>query len=548
MRHWLLIPLLLAGSLRAQQASAAGVAVDQTGKPLAGVHIRLITGDFGSNTGVEAAYGATSDKAGTFSFDTLKPGLYLVLAERSGFLQQAPTGFAMLALKPAQHLTDYKIVMTARAAIAGRVTDEYGDPVQGVSVQTQAAGSDRPQYFMFGGRNAMTDDRGEFHLIASPGKYYIKAGQFNQQAGPPEIRTDGTSGGPFISTYFPSAADTGAASVVEVAAGQDVAGVDIRLLRTGPSAPAHGFTISGVVIGTPDNGRANVSLRFGEKADEMFNGNSTTAGADGKFSFTGMQPGFYSIAASAPGKNFLQSRPLEFHLEAAGQTGVQLTLAPGEELIGKLELAGDAPAGQTEKHTVRLEPAGWGTQLGQTLPAAAEVGQDGSFHIGGVTSQKFKPVVEPMPEDGYVKEVTVDGKAAPDRLLDFSQGVGGSRVKIIVSRNGGQISGRILDKDGEPAVGLITVFIGTDPKHIDEENAARTTDGKYSFKAIRPGKYRLLAIDLAEMLQVFTGGGNEEETMEKLFDAAEEIEVKEGDRISKDVTALTKMPEKKEAP
>ena len=548
MRPLLVVPLLVAGCLRAQQVSAAGVTLDQTEKPLAGVHVRLITGEFDSGDGVDAVYGAISDKAGQFSFESVKPGLYLVMAERSGYLQQSANGFTMLALKPGQHLADYKIVMTAQAAIAGRVTDEYGDPVQGVPVQTQAAVSKQPQNFMFGGRNVMTDDRGEFRLTTAPGKYYVKAAQFNPQSGPLETRTDGTAGGPFIGTYFPNAANTEAASVVEVTAGQEVAGVEIRMLRSGPAGgPAHALTVSGMVIGTPDSGRANVMLRFGDKPGEVYNGRGAATGEDGKFLFTGLQPGYYSVVASySQGKTSLHSHALEFHLEA-DQTGLQLTLAPSEELIGKLELVGDATAGQAEKHTVRLEAAGWGNNFGEAEPAAAEVGQDGSFRIGGITPSKLKPVVEPMPENGYLKEVALDGKAVPDGVLDFSQGVGGSRLKLTVSRNGGQISGKILGKDGEPAIGLIMVFIGTDPKHMDENNASRTSDAKYSLKAIRPGKYRLLAVDVAEMMQAFIGDGNEEESMQRLFDAAEEIEIKEGDRISKDLTALTKMPEKKEA-
>jgi len=549
MRPLLLIPLLIAGCLRAQPTSAAGVTVDQTGAPLAGVHVRLITGDFDSCQDAEAVYGATSDKSGQFSFPAVKPGLYIVMAERTGFLPQGSMGFAMLALKPGQQLTDHKIVMTARAVIAGRVTDEYGDPVQGVPMQTQAIASNQPQNFMFGERNVMTDDRGEFRLIAAPGKYYLKAAQFSRNFGTPEVRTDGTAGGPFIPTYFPSAADTGAASVIEVAAGQDLAGIEIRLLRTGPGAPTHTFTVSGVVMGTPEGGRANVMLSFGDDAGGMYNGRGTSADTESKFSISGLQPGSYSVAASYPsGKTPLQSHALKFRLEAADETGLQLTLAPGEDLIGKLELAGDAAPGQAEKFTVRLEASGWGNQYGQGGPAAADVGQDGSFHIAAVPPAKFKPVVEPMPEDGYLKEVAVDGKAAPDGVLDFSQGVGGSRLKITVSRNGGRISGKVLGKDGEPAIGLIMVFLGTDAKHIDEDNPSRTSDGNYSFKAIRPGKYRLLAIDVAEMMQAFIGDGNHDETMKQLFDAAEEIEVKEGDRISKDITALTKMPEKKEEP
>jgi hypothetical protein len=280
----------------------------------------------------------------------------------------------------------------------------------------------------------------------------------------------------------------------------------------------------------------------------MYHSRGTFAAPDGKFKFTGMQPGFYSIAAfSSTGKTPLQSHKRAFHLESSDETGIELTLAPGEELVGKLELVGDGAADEANKHTVRLEPSGWDDRMEPWEPPAVEVSSDGLFHITSVPAGKYKPVVEPMPENGYLKEVTLDGKVHPDLAFDFSQGVGGARAKITVRRNGGQISGRVLGSDGEPATGLVWVFIGTDAKHMDEDKAAKTSDGKYSFKAIPPAKYRLAAIDIAEMTQVFTGDSDNDETMQRLFDAAEEIEIKEGDRIAKDLPAITKMPEKKEA-
>jgi hypothetical protein len=260
-----------------------------------------------------------------------------------------------------------------------------------------------------------------------------------------------------------------------------------------------------------------------------------------------MEPGYYSVAASySSGKTPLQSRAVEFHLDGADETGLALTLAPGEELVGKLELVGEASAGEAQKHTVRLEAAGWGYQFGRGALPAAEVGRDGSFHIVGIAPGKFKPVVEPMPENGYVKEVALDGKAVPDSVLDFTQGVGGSRLKITVSRSGGEISGRVLGKDGEPAIGMTMVLMGADAKHLGEENSARTTDGKYSLKALRPGKYRIVAIDMLAMIQASNSDGDNDERAQQLFDASEEIEVKEGDRIAKDLSVLTKLPEKKE--
>jgi hypothetical protein len=426
----------------------------------------------------------------------------------------------------------------------GHVLDEYGDPVQNVSVQVQPVNSNRMEGFIPGRTRVITDDRGEFRLITGPGKYYLRAFEVQQFGPAAEIRTDGTPGAPFIPTFYPNAANSNSAGIVEVAAGQDLAGIDIHLLRTAASA-ARTFTVSGVVIGTPDNGRANVMLRSGESAGQYNNGRGITAGEDGKFSYPAMQPGYYSVSASyGSGNNLLQSHTFDFHLEAADETGIQLTLTPSEDLTGKLELVGDAPAGVAEKYKVRLEAVG--NQFGQGDPPAAEVHEDGSFQIGGVPPGRFKPVVDPMPDNGYLKEVTLAGKAVPDRVLDFTQGVGASRLKITVSRNGGRISGKVLGEDGEPAIGLVAVLLGTDAKHLNEDNPPMVRDGKFSLKAVRPGKYRIVAIDIGEMAPLFAGDGDDEKMMQQLFDAGEEIEVKEGDRITKDLPVLTKMPEKKE--
>jgi protocatechuate 3,4-dioxygenase beta subunit len=551
--------MLLAAPLEGQPGGAAGVVVDQAGKPVPGVHVHLMAVDFRSNGGgIDVAYGATSDTAGKFSAEGLKPGIYIVMAERAGFIQapaaSSSAGFATLALKPGQHLTDYKISMTARALIAGRVVDEYGDPVQQVSVEVEPVPPDKPEVSFFGPSGASTDDRGEFRLITAPGRYYVAA-TFARRAGrptmtPAEIRTDGTSGAPFATTYYPSAANTNAASVVQVGAGQDVAGVEIRLVREGVSGPARGLTVSGMVTGAPDDRRGtNVMLSFGEEAGQLFNSRTMVTAADGKFSFPGLQPGYYrAMAFLGSGSTALQSRAVEFQLAGDDPTDLQLSLAPGEDLTGRLELVGgDGPADAPEKRTVLLEAADGFHPMGQRGSPAAEVGKDGSFTLNNVMPGKFRPVVEPMPENGYVKEIALDGKAAPNNVLDLSQGAGGARLKITVSRAGGQISGRVLDKDGEPAMGMIMVIFASDPKHMDENDANRVSDGKYSFKAIRPGKYRLFALDILELAQASGADGDDDKMMEQFFDAAEEIEIKEGDRISKDIPAWTKAPEKKEA-
>jgi len=79
-----LLAMVSCASLGAQQASIEGLAVDAVTKaPLPGVHVGLITGNSAVMT---ASYGAISDREGRFSVATIRPGTYIMLAERRGYL------------------------------------------------------------------------------------------------------------------------------------------------------------------------------------------------------------------------------------------------------------------------------------------------------------------------------------------------------------------------------------------------------------------------------------------------------------------------------
>ena len=410
-----------------------------------------------------------------------KAGAYYVIADRAGYLQDQIPGMRAFVLKAGQHLTDYKVPMVARARIMGRVVDEFGDPVMAASVAAERGTADENR---LGQVSAQTDDRGEFRIVTLPGKYLLKAQLVTFQERE-EVRTDGTSDSAFATTYYPSAHDAAAATVVEIAAGQDLAGVEIRMLREAPTAAKHYFTLAGTVMGAPDSGFANVTLRHTENGG--YSSFGTQAGADGKFVFPHVEPGAYTLSASyRDSKKRLESRQLPIEVND-DRTGTVLTLQAGEELAGTLEVTGDGP---TEKRVVRLELVA--RAFPEADPPAAEVGKDGRFHLADVLPAKYRLVVDPIPENGFVKEVTLDGQPIADATLDFSQGVTGSRLKITVSRAGGEISGRILDKAGDPAVGAAMVCFSADVQRALEQDAHRVSDGKYLFQGIKPGNIACL--------------------------------------------------------
>ena len=84
---------------------------------------------------------------------------------------------------------------------------------------------------------------------------------------------------------------------------------------------------------------------------------------------------------------------------------------------------------------------------------------------------------------------------------------------------------------------VVMIFLAKDAEDIPlvgNGTAQASPDGKYTIKAIVPGKYRLFALDAFQI----AGSGNETDMFKKLFERGEEIEFKEGDRITKDLKVI----------
>jgi hypothetical protein len=151
----------------------------------------------------------------------------------------------------------------------------------------------------------------------------------------------------------------------------------------------------------------------------------------------------------------------------------------------------------------------------------------------GVLPGRFTVKLDPLPEDWYIKSLALDGSSSEDNTVDLTHGAHASSLKITVSRHAPQISGKIQDKDGTTLQGFHYVVLVRDGQDSDSENMTQVKqDGHYEFTSICPGKYRLFAVDpLGDTLMV-------PESMQELSAAVEPIEIKEGDRIEKNLVPL----------
>jgi hypothetical protein len=497
--------LILSPYVCAQDAGIEGTAIDAiTRLPLEGVHVTIY--GLRANALPVESYGAISDSDGHFSFVGIRPGKYGLWAQRNGFFHTEKPN-SSLVVSSGEHKSGLTVEMTPEAVITGRVVDDYGDPA-GVIVRATPVPPNDPDQFVLQDMHSQTDERGQFRIVGAPGKFYVTATPF-VQGGPREIRTDGSETPVYGETWYPASDSKERSIVVNAVGGRETPDIEIRLVRK------HNLTLSGVVTGIPgatSDKPASAELVLSTKYyNQFFN-----TDADGRFSLSGLAPDRYILTArtlttTAP----LFSQPVEVPPETTNLDGVNLRLVAGEEVSGTLKIEGKgAHAGVEEKPSVKLEQL---VPQNYVAVKGGELDREGAFRIAPVYPGTFRVSVTPLPENAYIKSVQVDGGAPGGDLIDLSRGVAGSKLKIIVSRNGGQIV-------GTPSTDA-TIVLAENPD--DSRNMTYVAAGKqYRFTGLHPGKYRLMAA---------ARGVLEPDRLQEMFKDAPEIEVHEGDRIIRDI-------------
>jgi hypothetical protein len=323
-------------------------------------------------------------------------------------------------------------------------------------------------------------------------------------------------------TFYPSAATRDQATAIELAAGQTVSGIDIHLTLK------RSITVRGGVTGMPAGPEIStyITLFWSEIGTYTF----TRPEPDGTFAIAGLTPGKYRLMARLQGSDGpdMQSASKELEVEN-DDNSIVLALVRAETLSGTVEIEGDAPKSPVrEKLGVRLSPE---IQFGENK--GADVGEDGTFHIDRVFPGKLRMIVMPLPENAYVKSIKAGSAEAQDGLVDLSHGVAGSQIHITLSRNGGRVEGRVLGEDGQPFTGPSMVILTESDDPLDEKGFQAAEAGeKFSYSGLRPGKYRFMALEPSHMMM---SSQAKPDALKALLAHAEEIEIHEGDRISKDI-------------
>ena len=246
----------------------------RTGAPVASaqVHVHDATSTRLYYTGSDGRYTASALPPGTYRVGFFASSQRYV----PRYYDDAATFEAAteLTLSSGGSLTGIDAALPRGASISGRVTDaDTGDPVAGLSVY--ASNADTSSY----GASAVTDGNGEYELIGLAAADY-------------RVRFSSSSGANFIATYY-NGKTSADADRVTVTADAPTTGIDQQV-------HAGGRILGTVVDAETGDPVAGASASASTFIDGEYYSGYATAGADGRFSVTGLPTGTHSLYVSAP--------------------------------------------------------------------------------------------------------------------------------------------------------------------------------------------------------------------------------------------------------
>lgn len=435
-----------------QGATISGRVTNPQGDPVAGVTVGTEPYTTFATTGQDGTYSVQGLAEGSYKVRFLPPSGTSWMQGYWNGKQDAGSADPVVVTR-GQQRGGIDISLVRGGSISGRVTGS-GSPLGQVSVSVRT--SNYGNYF-----STMTSGDGTWQAAGlPPGQYVVEFLPY---------------GSNHVPEYYEDKSSSSEATLVPLALGQDVTGIDADLTP--------GAAITGRVTdpqGAPVGGTA-VSV------DGPSYGYATTR-ADGTYTIERLRAGSYLVKFSGQGDLLdqyyngkgeqQQSDPVTLST-GEQRSGIDAQLARGKRIVGTVTDAEGAPVPLVSVRIYR--------QYQQWSPVASVVtGVAGTYATNGLPPGKYKVEFAPSGNNDYLN-VWNAGKdtfdlADPVTVTDAS----GATVDAVLQR-GGSIAGIVTDPDGVALQANVTVH-----RNGQYASSAFTgQDGRYTLPRLKPGDYKL---------------------------------------------------------
>jgi hypothetical protein len=492
--------------------------------PLAGIVVNSITGAPvpGARVWLHRGFETESDAAGGFHFANVPAGEYILSAEKAGFDQDEAEEIELSGAR-----TALLIRLAPLATIRGRITDDDGDPVDGVTVVALRAEVESGWRRYTVARQAITDDRGQYRIPWLPkGNYLVQAAGRDEHAFAGEVEAASRRHEAFAPVYFGGAKDRASATVVRLHPG-DEPRADISIAIT------TGNLIKGRITNLKPQTQPSIQLLAGE--DSLGLNRSTIHFATGDFVLHDVINGIYKLRVIGVGAD---NQPLvgekEIQVAGADVDGVELTLAPGANLQGTVRVEGDDFEAKSEawsQFAVKLSAPENIRALGLEAFYSNAV-ENGTFVVPRILPGRYTVSFSGPPF--YV----ASARAGQTDLLDKPEiRIGDSpppELEVVLRADAGAIEGSTPQVDE-----TIILAVPESPNHPP----AITFGGEGSFEiaGVAPGWYRLHA--WTELDQVGPIPYKEPEILRLLAATGTRVQVRPGEKTTVRIEKLSEIPQ-----
>jgi hypothetical protein len=451
-----------------------------------------------------------ADGKGHFIFKNVEPGIYRLMAERQGFFsdERKREYQPLFEVGAGDHVKNMPVRLMPASAVSGEVLDEYNDPVQDVEVRLLVVQMKLGQMYLRVAGKTITDDRGQYRVPGlHPGKYYIVVEykskalttlasivdnvnalqkMTDEHGHPIKVETPKIPDPPYTyaSLFYPSTNDFQQAQSVKLNPGDEMAAN--FLLVSAPVVSIRGKVTNGMTGESPKGASVSAFWTTYMQGEGI---PAQVSAENGTFEVRGVAPGTYTLRASFTEDKQAYEGEQTVQVGNDGAQNVQIAALPDFTADGHVTIAG------TPDHAPRkvlIEFAGEGltprVRASATLPEfkfEAQLRPDRRYYARALN----------LPEDYYLKSVAIGGhEMSPDDVL-----VSGTRgdLEIKVSPLGARVDGVLYDSKGDPTPG--SVLLAPDvtdpgPPELFRRKSAGS-DGKFNFRGVPPGTYRMLAME-----------------------------------------------------
>lgn len=463
----------------------------------------VANGGRGPVTGRGTDFGSVeTDALGNYKVSPIPPGTYTLFVNGNEVIPALVT----VTVPPGKDVTGVDISVQVASSVSGTVMDRDKKPILSANVLLMQKLYRNGKVAYLDVTGTMGDLEGHYKLDRNvpPGGTYLVLTKAPLRANPaisdePE-ELDKRLPSLMPAYYMNSSFPEGALSITP-RPGQQVEGVDIQIER------AKAYCVEGVTQseGVPaamyfDIYESNfISLQApislpGRFYVARFGGNRMT-GSEGKFRICGLHPGEYRLLAMSESNSASSKLFAARSVSIADRdlTKVELNAMPGISLPGEVVWNEATPPNVADAHVnVSITPVQRGAgsaSLSAPLP--------GEFVADGLRLDEYAVAVDP-PAGIYVKDLTYGGISMLNQTFQMGSGIGEGGLKVVVAGDGGTISAKVADSDGNPVPSASVWFLPSSAKtaaELETVLGSCTTNaaGLCTSATLRPVKYLVFA-------------------------------------------------------